>query len=178
MAITSLRDDLATPRRSARPTACPGDSALRWDLKRNCSLTPAQSAGALLLLGAVCAGVATAFAVAGYAWVTVFSLLELAALAAAWLFHASHACDRDSLTLRQGRLVVEERCGTAFRRTEFDAAWVRVECDPMRGGLVELSQRGQRVAVGRHAPPQLRSRTAMELRRVLAQANAGLPRGD
>ncbi len=143
-----------------------------WEWRRNCALTPRQTLLGLAVLGAPCLGVGVMFWVMGYPWVAFFSALELAAVAMALRCYARHACDRETLTLHPGRLVVEQHDGDRARRTEFDSAWVRVQAPARAADLLLLTQCGRRLAVGRHLRPCLRARAVRELRGALAGAAA------
>ena len=95
--------------------------------RRNNSLAPRQR---WTVYGALAAGslaLAFSFAAGGVWPVLPFSLVELACLAAAFLWIERHARDVDRLTLDGDRVVVEhERAGRTDRR-ELPRHWLRVE---------------------------------------------------
>jgi uncharacterized membrane protein len=139
---------------------------VHWNLRRNCSVSPAQLAVALGLVGAVSLSVAVFFWFLGAVLVLPFALVELTALAAAFLFHARHAADRESIRLEAGRLVVEFETAGRLVRNEFAREWVRI--DPPRGReLVEVCGGGRSVCVGRFVRPELRHLLAREMRQAL-----------
>ena len=78
-----------------------------WILKRNCSLTPRQSAAAYLLLCTGSFGIALFFLVQGFWIVLAFSILEMAAVGWALLYYARHALDVERIALTERSLVVE-----------------------------------------------------------------------
>src|SRR5256885_14032271 len=82
----------------------PGEWAVEWKLKRNCSLAPRQLLGFYSALCALSLVVATAFWWAGARMVMPFAWLELLAVGAAMLVYARHATDNESIALRAGRL--------------------------------------------------------------------------
>ena len=81
--------------------------------------------------------VAVFFWFQGAVLVLPFALLELAALATAFVVYARHAADSERVSLQGGRLIVELETAGHVRRSEFVREWVRVE--PLsRGQLVEV----------------------------------------
>jgi len=157
------------------PAHVAADGSLRWDLRRNCSVTPRQLLVAYLVLGGVSLTIATVFWWFGAPYVLAFTAVEQLALISALLAWSRHATDRETLTLRGSELVVEQRVATRTQRTVFRAEWLSVEPAVAQGSMVELAGQGQRVRVGRHLRPELRAGLAQELRRALRQALAGAP---
>ena len=78
-----------------------------------------------------------------------FAWLELAVVGAALLVHARHATDRERILLQGGVLTVERECGSRTERCEFRTEWVRVGSAHRGDSLIELSERGKKVVVGR-----------------------------
>lgn len=156
------------PRSSTVPEAgSPGQKAVEWLLKRNCSLTPSQLIYFYVSLCAVSLGIAAFFWSMGATLVMPFAWLELAAVGVALLVYARHAGDGEKIVLHEGRLVVELEVAGRTRRSEFNSQWVRVE--PVRGdgSLISVSGQGHSVSVGRHVRPELRPALAREIRRAL-----------
>ena len=156
------------PRLSTVPEAgSPGQQAVEWLLKRNCSLTPSQLIYFYVSLCAVSLGIAAFFWSVGATLVMPFAWLELAAVGVALLVYARHAGDGEKIVLHEGRLVVELEVAGRTRRSEFNSQWVRVE--PVRGdgSLISVSGQGHSVSVGRHVRPELRPALAREIRRAL-----------
>jgi uncharacterized membrane protein len=146
---------------------------IRWFLKRNCSVTPAQLGW---LYGSLCVlsfGIGAFFWVHGALLVLPFAALELAAVGAAFLAYARHATDRETISLEGRQLVVELETAGQRQRAEFDCEWVRVEPGVSDRSLVELSGRGRRVNVGRYLRPELRPVLAQEIRMALREAQYG-----
>lgn len=153
--------------RLARFEQTPNGLAVRWQLKRNCSLTPNQLMGCVAVMLLVSACAALMFWGLGYSLVSLFLLVQMAAtVAAAWAY-ARHACDRDTLILQNGLLAVEQCSGSRTERTEFYAPFVRIDAGSEGDSLVSLSERGKTVEVGRHVQPAMRRRMAAELQRAL-----------
>lgn len=147
---------------------------LAWffELRRNVSFSPRQLIGAYLLLCGLSLVVAVGFWSQGVTVVGLFTGLELLAVGVALLVVARHARDRETITLTDREMSVEQHVGPAVARTSFRAEWVRVEPVADDGSLVELSGEGRRVRVGRHVRPELRVELAQELRRALRLARA------
>ncbi|MBK4739127.1 DUF2244 domain-containing protein [Noviherbaspirillum pedocola] len=151
-----------------------------WLWKRNCSLTPRQFVHAYVLLFAASLVVALTCALSmmlhphygGHgAWLLpLFALLELAAVAAAFLYHARHATDREHLALLGNRLLVERIEAERIEQIWMDACRTRVQAPSTWGELIRLEGGGVAVEVGRHVPPSHRRELAQELREGLRTA--------
>jgi uncharacterized membrane protein len=148
----------------------PGQLALQWLLRRNCSISPRQMGLAYLSLCALALGVGLFFFTQGAPYVLGFAVLELLALGVALLAFARHVGDCETLTLVGRLLQVERRIGNRVERAQFAAEWLRVEPVAGQGSLVELSARGQRLCVGRFLRADLRAPFARELRQALRRA--------
>lgn len=153
--------------------------AREWHLKRNCSLTPAQT---LRVYGALCAavlGIGIVFLMHG-AWIVLaFALLEVAAIALALLHYARHAGDRERLALQDGCLLVERIEAGRLKQLRLDPGWTRIEAPDRRRALVRLVSRGTSVEVGAFVSDRVRRRLARQLRRALqVSARAAWPAPD
>ena len=144
------------------------DTGTSWVLRRNCAVTPGQLAAVLGTLGVLSLAVAGFFWLQGAVLILPFAVLELLALGGAFLVHARHAADGESIRLLGGRLVVEVESAGKVQRSEFPASWVRV-ASRKGNALVEVMGGGRSVWVGRHLRPDLRPVLAMELRQALSQ---------
>ncbi len=144
--------------------------ALQWLFKRNCSIAPTDLAAVYGALCFVSFGVAVFFFLQGATFVLGFASLELLAVGAALLIYARHAGDRETLTLVEGALQVEQCIGSRVERIEFHAEWLRVEPAAGQGSLVELSGHGRCIRIGRFLRPELRASFARELRQALRHA--------
>lgn len=144
--------------------------AIRWFLRRNCSVTPAQLGWFYASLCVVSLGIATFFWVQGAVLILPFAGAELAGIGVALLVYARHASDGETISLEGRRLVVELESAGHLRRARFDRDWVRVEPGAGARSLIELSGQGQCVRVGRYVRPELRPVLAQEIRRALRGA--------
>jgi len=145
------------------------DDALLWSLRRHCAVTPSQLASVFVMLGAVSLLVAGLFWAQGAVLVMPFAVLELLALGTAFVVHARHATDGESVILRDGRLVVEFESAGVIRRCEFERERVRLNPSG-RQVLIEVRSGAQAVKIGRHLRPDLRPVLLHELRQALREA--------
>lgn len=128
-----------------------------------------------LLYGSLCVvslGIASYFWFQGAKMVLAFAMIELTAVAAAFLVYAKHAVDRERIALSGAQLVVELEKGGRVERCEFNRDWVRVEPQADDRSLIELSGQGRRVQVGRFVRPELRPLLAREIRSALRMVGA------
>jgi uncharacterized membrane protein len=145
----------------------PGEWAVQWLLKRNCSLAPRQVLGVYLALCTLSLGIAALFWAHGATLVMPFATLEVVGVGLALLIYAAHAADSESIRLQGDALTVEHACGRHTDRVVFRTDRVRVEPEHGDGSLIELSGQGHRIVVGRFVRPELRPELADELRRTL-----------
>jgi uncharacterized membrane protein len=145
----------------------PREWSVQWQLRRNCSMAPAQLLAIYAVLCVVSIGIAAVCWSQGATLVAPFASAELLAVGVAIWAYAKHAADSECIRLNPGRLVVEHANGRHTERVEFQPDWVRVEPEHGDGSLIELSGRGQRIAVGRFVRPELRRQLADELRWAL-----------
>jgi uncharacterized membrane protein len=140
-----------------------------WLLRRNCSLTPAQTAVAFAVLCLLSLAVGCVFVWLGYWYVLLFSLAETVGAAAAFLHYARHAADYEHVVLTAGCLLVERVSGGEVNQTCFEPCWTRVAVPPRSGALIALESRGRRVEIGCYAMDAQRRAFARELRSALNQ---------
>lgn len=141
---------------------------IRWSLKRNCSISPAQLGWFYASLCVISLGIATVFWQQGATLVLPFAGIELAAVGVAFLAWARHASDCERISLQGATLLVELEHAGRLERVEFPRDGVRVGCAD-RQSLIELSARGRSVRVGRFVRPELRGELAQEIRRALRE---------
>jgi uncharacterized membrane protein len=143
---------------------------IHWFLRRNCSVSPVQLGWVYLSLCMLSMAISGFFWFQGATMVLPFAWLELAAVGIAFLAYARHATDGERISLQGRQLVVELESAGHLQRAEFHRDRVRVE--PVRGdrSLIELSQQGRSVNVGRFVRPELRPALAREIRQALREA--------
>ena len=118
-------------------------------------------------LCAVSLTIALGFTWAGASPVLAFAGIELLLVGAALLIYARHASDQERITLTGEALSVEHQHGPQTARTEFRAAWVRVEPLSSDQSLIEVAGDGHTARIGRYLRPELRPGLAQELRVAL-----------
>lgn len=112
--------------------------------------------------------VATYFVMHG-AWVVmVFALLEMSAVAAAFLYFGRHATDRECISLSEAELLVELVQAEQSLSFRLDPRRTRVAIPEPRQRLIRLEANGERVDVGRYLTERKRQEFAKELNRELA----------
>jgi uncharacterized membrane protein len=144
-------------------------AAASWRLRRNCSLTPRQALAAWSppMLGLL--AVAVFWAVQGWWWISLFALINMAALAGALRLYVRHALDGDTLALGDdGVLTIEQQRGAQLRRVAWRASLVRMEV--AEDGAILLRAGRDRLEVGARAAPPQRDLAARELRSALRLA--------
>ncbi|WP_423461076.1 DUF2244 domain-containing protein [Ottowia sp. VDI28] len=147
------------------------DQAFDWRLRRNCSVTPRQL---MLLYASLCLVsllIGVWFWALGAKLVIGFAGIELLAVGLAFLAYARHAADGETVSLRGGRLIVEQECAGKRERMEFGCAQVRIESCQRPQALIEVCGPGGRVKLGRYIQPDLRPLLAGEIRRALRESN-------
>lgn len=147
-----------------------GPQGLQWQLKRNCSVTPAQLGTLYASLCVVCLGIGVCFWLQGAAMILPFASAEVLALGAALALYARHAADGERIFLVGPQLVVELENAGHLERAEFQRDRVRVEPKGDDRSLIELSGQGRKVEVGRYLRPELRPVLAREIRMALRMA--------
>ena len=140
----------------------------QWVLKRNCALTPRQLGGCFGTLALVSLLIAAAWAAAG-AWIVVpFALVEVGALAVAYVVYGRHAGDYERIVATRDRLTVERSSGARLDRLEREPARVRIEYGGSSREPIRLVTGSEVIAIGRFVPDERKAELARELRGVLA----------
>jgi uncharacterized membrane protein len=118
-------------------------------------------------LSVVSMGIGLFFWLQGATLVIPFASLELIAVGFAFLVYAKHSTDGERITLSGNRLVVELECAGKLQKAEFQRGWVRVEPARDDTSLIELSEQGRTIQIGRYVRPELRLQLAREIRSAL-----------
>ena len=140
-----------------------------WLVRRNCSLTPRQTVAVWAALLALSLAVGLFFTWQGAWYVLVFSILEMAAVTAAFVIYGRHATDCDRIVYEDGLLCVEKLRGGRAQLTQLDAHWLRVVAPRRRRDPIRLEARGVSVEVGLYLSEAPRRALARELRQALAR---------
>jgi uncharacterized membrane protein len=144
-------------------------------LRRGSAITPRQLVGVYLSLCLVSLLIALGLWWQGAPEVLGFVGVELILVGVALRFYARHAADRETVTLAERAVQVEQQFGPQVERASFRAEWLSIEPAQAQGSLVELAGEGRRMLIGRFVRPEQRAALAQEMRRALRRAQAGLP---
>jgi uncharacterized membrane protein len=139
-----------------------------WILKRNCSLSPRQSACAYAAPCIVALIVAAIFTVHGAWYVMSFAILESVVVALLFFHYARHATDREHIVLMEECLLIERIEAERVQRTRLDRYWTHVTLPSSPQDLIKLEAKGIKIEVGRFVTKSKRRRFANELRKQLS----------
>ena len=139
----------------------------KWILKKNCSISPRQLAKAYPALCGVSFVVASYFTLQGAWLVMVFALLEMAAVATAFLYFGRHATYRECIALNDAELIVELVQAERTQQYRMDPCRTRVALPALRHGLIGLEGSAGRVEIGRFLTERKRREFAKELNQEL-----------
>ena len=143
-----------------------------WVFKRNCSLTPRQLAKAYAALSVGSLSVAVYFSFKGAWYIFGFSILELSAVAVAFLHYARHATDREHIALTDEGLLVELVRAEQAQQYDLDVRKARVVPPASHRDLIGLEAGQVKVEVGRFLTERKRRAFAQELSQELRCAAA------
>lgn len=138
-----------------------------WVLRRNCVMTPRQLLVAFVVIGAGTLVVSSAWALSG-AWLVIpFMLLEIGALALAFVVYCRHARDHERITLEPSCVCVEVVRGATSDRRVIPRDWLRCQFDDTRKGLIRLVSPKQELEVGQFVDQTGRRKFYDEFRAAL-----------
>lgn len=120
-----------------------------WDLRLNCAIAPRQLDLFYVILCATSLTVAIGFTLRGAWFVLLFTVVEMSAVAVAFLICARHARDREHIVMMDDYLLVELIQAQQVRRFKIDLRSIRIAARDNSKGLVRLEALGTRVDVGR-----------------------------
>ncbi|OIM97225.1 hypothetical protein A9236_10085 [Polynucleobacter sp. QLW-P1DATA-2] len=123
-------------------------SAKRWQMRRNCALTPKQLLQFYIALVCLSLIVATGFFLAGVWVIPIFTTLELAAVTVGFLIYCRHALDSETIEIEGKRLIVKKFIGYKETLYEFNTQWVKMELPVEGSKIFHISQSGLRVELG------------------------------
>jgi uncharacterized membrane protein len=138
-----------------------------WLLKRNCSLSPRQSAWAFATPCLVSFALGLLFALHGTWVVFAFAMLEAAGVALAFFHYARHATDREHIALIDDCLLIERIQAGQVEQTRLNPYWTRIVLPRGTQDLIKLEAKGVKIAVGRFVSGERRQQVAQELRQEL-----------
>lgn len=126
----------------------------RWQMRRNCALTPKQLLKFYIALVCLSVAVATGFFLAGVWVILIFTAIELGAVTLGFLIYCRHALDCETIEIEGKRLIVKKFIGYKETVYEFNTQWAKVEL-PLEGSKVfHISQSNLRVELGQFVRPE------------------------
>jgi uncharacterized membrane protein len=123
-------------------------SEKRWQMRRNCALTPKQLLKFYIVLVCLSIVVAIGFLLAGVWVIPIFTTLELTAVTIGFLIYCRHALDFETVEIDGKRLIIKKFIGYKESIYEFNTQWVKIELPPEDAKTFFISQSSQRVELG------------------------------
>lgn len=123
-------------------------SAKRWQMRRNCALSPKQLLQFYIALVCLSLIVATGFFLAGVWMIPVFTAIELTAVSVGFLIYCRHALDCETIEIEGKRLVVKKFIGYKESVHEFNTQWAKIEPPSDGSKTFHISQSRLRVELG------------------------------
>jgi uncharacterized membrane protein len=99
----------------------------RWQMRRNCALSPKQLLQFYIVLVCLSLIVATGFFLAGIWMIPIFTALELSAVTIGFFVYCRHALDCETIEIDGERLLVKKFIGYKETLYEFNAQWAKIE---------------------------------------------------
>lgn len=120
----------------------------RWQMRRNCALSPKQLLQFYIALVCLSLFVATGFWLAGVWMIPIFTAVELSAVTIGFLIYCRHALDNEVIEIDGKRLIVKTFIGYKEKVYEFNTQWAKIE-PPIEGAKsFHISQSGLCVEIG------------------------------
>jgi len=138
-----------------------------WNLRRNCAIAPRQLGFFYAILCATSFAVAIGFTLRGAWFVLLFAVLEMSAVAIAFLIYARHATDREHIAMLDDYLLVELIQAQEIRQFKLDLRSIRIVVQETNKGLIDIEALGARVEVGQFLTERKRREFVLELRQEL-----------
>jgi uncharacterized membrane protein len=123
-------------------------SMKRWQMRRNCALSPKQLLRFYIVLVCLSVTVATGFFLAGVWVIPIFTALELSAVTLGFLIYCRHALDCETIEIDGKRLIIKKFIGYKETVYEFNTQWAKIELAPEGSKVFHISQSDQRLELG------------------------------
>ncbi len=138
-----------------------------WNLKKNCSISPKQLTKAYLLLCVLSVSVAIYFLSLGIWFILFFTIVELTAVALAFIYFGRHATDYESVTLSDSALVIKYSNGSNEYQIVMNPFFASVEFPEKMHSLIRIEACGRKVEIGKFLTFKKRQEFAVELHKIL-----------
>ena len=120
----------------------------RWQMRRNCALTPKQLLKFYIALVCLSLIVAMGFFLAGIWVIPIFTAIELSAVTLGFLIYCRHALDSETIEIDGKRLTIKKFIGYRETIYELNTQWAKIELPPEGGKTFHISQSDLRVELG------------------------------
>jgi uncharacterized membrane protein len=125
----------------------------RWQMRRNCALTPKQLLQFYIALVCLSLIVATGFFLAGVWMISIFTAIELSAVTLGFLIYCRHALDCETIEVDGKRLTIKKFIGYKETVYEFNTQWAKNELPLMGSKVFHVSQSNLCVELGQFLRP-------------------------
>ena len=123
-------------------------SMKRWQMRRNCALSPKQLLWFYIALVCLSLLVAVGFLLAGIWVIPIFTALELCAVTIGFLIYCRHALDCETIEIDGKRLIVKKFISYQEAVYEFNTQWAKIEPPVEASKTFHISQSNLRVELG------------------------------
>jgi len=120
----------------------------RWQMRRNCALTPKQLFKFYIALVCLSLIVATGFYLAGVWVVLIFTALEIAAVTVGFLIYCKHALDYETIEIEDKLLLIKTFIGSKETVHQFNTQWAKIEPPAAGSKTFKIRQADLRVELG------------------------------
>jgi uncharacterized membrane protein len=120
----------------------------RWQMRRNCALTPKQLLQFYIVLVCLSLIVAIGFFLAGVWMIPIFTALELSAVTLGFLIYCRHALDCETIEIEGKRLIVKKFIGYKETVFEFNTHWAKIDPPIDASKTFQIRQSDLRVELG------------------------------
>ena len=120
----------------------------RWQMRRNCALSPKQLLWFYIALVCLSLLVAVGFLLAGIWVIPIFTALELSAVTIGFLIYCRHALDCETIEIDGKRLIVKKFISYQEAVYEFNTQWAKIEPPVDASKTFHISQSNLRVELG------------------------------
>ena len=126
----------------------------RWQMRRNCALTPKQLLKFYIALVCLSVTVGTGFFLAGVWVILIFTALELSAVTLGFLIYCRHALDCETIEIDGKNLTIKKFIGYKETIYEFNTQWAKIELPAEGSKTFHISQSRLRVELGQFLRPE------------------------
>ena len=120
----------------------------RWQMRRNCALTPTQLFNFYLALVCLSLIVATGFFLVGVWVVLIFTGIEIAAVTVGFLIYCRHALDHETIEINDKHVLVKKFIGQKETLYQLNAEWVKLDPPVAGSKTFTIRQADLRVELG------------------------------